>query len=70
MTLQGLARAIYVGRLREAWGQGWERRDVWPKDDKAWRAYPHNPIAEVDLALASAREAVRYIDGVNPCPIP
>lgn len=55
-----LGRVIFLARIKEAWGPHWPARDVWPKDAEAWRAYPHNPIAEVDLILAQARAALAW----------
>ena len=59
--VEAVARAIFYGMKVEAWGraEGTRRADaVWPADEKAWRAYPHNPVAEVDLAFAGARAAI------------
>ena len=60
--LLDLSRVLYEARLKEAWGPHWAHRDVWPKDAEAWRAYPHNPIAEVDLILAQAKAALAWME--------
>lgn len=54
-----VARAIYEGRKRDAWGAGFKNAFPDLDDPKAMRAYPHNPVAEVELALASAREVLK-----------
>jgi len=58
--VRDLGREIYHARLKEAWGPHWVVRDRWPKDDAAWRQYPHQPAAEVDLCLVQARAALRW----------
>lgn len=69
-----LAEAICRGRIREAWGPAWETRmPKFPHTDKERRAYEHNPVAEIDLALASANEVLnlkswRPIDELTPAP--
>lgn len=52
-----LARVIYEGRVKEAWGtHAGPRLALFPKTDKERRGYYHGrEVAEVDLALASAR---------------
>ena len=59
-ALRELGQVIYEARIKEAWGPNWINRPQWPADAEAWRAYPHNPIADVDLALASARAAFAW----------
>lgn len=55
-----LADAIYHGRIMEAWGDRWTTRPKFPATAKDRRAYFHgHEIADVDLALASAREVIR-----------
>lgn len=54
-----LAAAIYLGRVNEAWGGRTATRPRFPATEKERRAYSHSPTAEVDLALASAREVIR-----------
>jgi hypothetical protein len=61
--IRDLGRVLYVARMKEAWGEHWAVRDVWPPDDKAWRQYPHQPIAEVDLILVQARAALEWFHG-------
>lgn len=58
-----VAKAIYEARLKRAWGSHWVHKNVWPDfaDPKVMRAYPHNPIADVDLAFASAEAAINAI---------
>ena len=62
MTLQeiedlwDLARVIHEARQDLAWGRGLKRQ-VWPKFDKN---YTHNPIAYIDLSLASAKAVVEH----------
>ena len=53
-----IAEAIYRGRMRASWGRGYR---LFPdyRDAKMRRTYSHNPIAEVDLALASADEVIK-----------
>ena len=49
-----VARVIHEARRDLAWGKN-SAREPWPADDdRTLRAYPHDPIAYVDLALASA----------------
>jgi hypothetical protein len=60
--LRRLGRAIYEARLKEAWGAWWVNRDVWPKDDRAWREFLHNPIAEVELILVQAKAAIKFFE--------
>ena len=62
--VEELARAILRGRLCLAWGStvGEQRLlACWPSDDKAWRAYNHNPHSDVELALASARAVIALL---------
>lgn len=55
-----LADAIYHGRIMEAWGDNWTSRPKFPKTTKERRAYFHGQeIADVDLALASARLVIK-----------
>lgn len=64
-VIEAVAREIFYGMKIEAWGraEGTRRADaMWPADEKAWRAYPHNPVAEVDLAFAAARAAIAALD--------
>ena len=50
-----VAETIHVARIKLAWGNAWESRvAAFPKTDKERRAYLHNPVAEIDLALACA----------------
>lgn len=56
-----LGRVIYEARIKEAWGPSWTNRPQWPDGAESWRAYPHNPIADVDLALASARAVMVWL---------
>jgi hypothetical protein len=55
-----LAHLLYHARKREAWGHG-NYTNTFPDldDAKAMRAYPHNPVAEVDLALAQAKAVLK-----------
>ena len=55
-----LASLLYHARKREAWGHG-NYTNTFPDidDAKAMRAYPHNPVAEVDLALAQAKAVLK-----------
>lgn len=55
-----LGRVIYVARLREAWGAHWPNKDRWPQDAEAWRQYPHQPAAEIDLTLVQAKAALAW----------
>jgi hypothetical protein len=53
--LWDLAGVIHEARIKLAWGR-LTSREPWPDGtDKYLRAYPHSPIAYVDLALASAK---------------
>lgn len=60
--IERVARAIAKARLISAWGlevgefKFAELR--WPKDEKAWRAYKHNPVAAIDIAFDEARAAI------------
>lgn len=60
--LLDLARELYYARLKDAWGAHWIVRDRWPASPEAWRAYPHHPIAEVDLCIAQARAALMWFE--------
>lgn len=58
-----------------AWGKSFVGvREPWPdfSDPKVLRAYPHNPIAYVDLALAQAsavlNDLVSAANGNQPAP--
>jgi hypothetical protein len=57
-----LGRTIHEARLKLAWGAAAATREPWPEFTSA---YSHNPIAYVDLALASAA-AVRDRFNVTP----
>lgn len=53
-----LAKTIHEAKIALCWGK--DRvgvREPWPDfdDPSVVRAYPHNPIAYVDIALAQAR---------------
>lgn len=64
-----LAEVICRGRVKEAWGKSWEgRMPKFPRSEKELRAYQHNPVAEIDLALASADELIASFDGEGPVP--
>jgi hypothetical protein len=54
-----LARVLHEARRDLAWGAAaGVRREPWPE----WSsAYPHNPIAYVDLALAQAVAAEKHL---------
>lgn len=57
-----LARSLHEARVALAWGKhNVGKREPWPKfeDPVVLRAYPHNPIAYVDLALAQ-------VDAIQP----
>jgi hypothetical protein len=56
-VLWPLARALHEARRDMAWGN--TRREPWPEFSTA---YPHSPIAYVDLALAQAAAARRYFE--------
>jgi hypothetical protein len=52
-----LGRVLHEARIAKAWGPAMVGlREPWLDftDPKVLRAYPHNPIAYVDLALAQA----------------
>lgn len=52
-----VAEIITRARINEAWGTYGERRFAqlnWPRTEPERRAYQHNKVAEIDLALASA----------------
>lgn len=56
-----VARAAFEARIRAAWGQSADyvmEKTKWPQTEKEWRAYPHNPVAEVDLHLAAAEKMI------------
>jgi hypothetical protein len=53
--LWDLAGVIHRARVTLAWGQAGATREPWPKFSTA---YSHNPIAYVDMALASAKAVV------------
>lgn len=66
---QDLGHVLYAARMRSAWGDNWKLRSQWPSSMAAWRAYPHNPVAEVDLILEQARAALSWMHavfGVDP----
>jgi hypothetical protein len=56
IDLWDFARTIHEARIALAWGPSFVgRREPWPE----WhRAYLHNPIAYVDLALACAKAVI------------
>lgn len=59
--VEKVARAIHEARIAFAWGPSAVGvREPWPNfdDGVVRRAYPHNPISYVDLALVSARAAL------------
>lgn len=58
--LMPLARAIYEGRHREAWGN--LERSKWPRDERVYLklSLDTGRIAEVELAIASAREVLKF----------
>lgn len=59
-----LAEVIYRARKTAAWGKDqYDARyaGLFPGDDKARRAYQHNPVADVDLALVCADAIIREI---------
>lgn len=64
-SLRELGEVIYVSRIKEAWGESYINRPKYPLTDEEWRAYPHNPIADVDLALASAKAVLKLLKGKN-----
>ena len=55
-----MGEVLYYARIKEAWGSHWPIRDKWPKDDEAWRAFPHAPAAEVELILVEAKAALKW----------
>jgi hypothetical protein len=57
-----VAEVIHVARIKLAWGNAWEGRAAkFPQTEKERRAYLHNPIAEVDLALACADAVIEEL---------
>ncbi len=53
------ARAGLMAQKKLAWGNAWETHFSWPDTPEEKRAYPHNPRADVDLALEFARAALQ-----------
>lgn len=54
-----LAASIYLGRVKEAWGDNWTTRPKFPMTPKERRGYFHGrEVADIDLALASARQVI------------
>lgn len=70
ITIRQIAEAIYVARLKSAWGDNWRRKSLWPTDDKEWRAYPHNPAAEIDMALDCARAVLEALSDAECTVVP
>jgi hypothetical protein len=57
-----MAEAMHEARIKLAWGQAWEgRRLPWPRSAKDYRAYPHNPVADIDLHLAAADAVIAML---------
>ncbi len=56
-----MAELLYYARIKEAWGDHWNSRPRFPHSPKERRAHEHNPIAEVELALAQARAVLESL---------
>lgn len=59
--LWDVAQLLYYARIKEAWGDRWTTRPRFPETPKGRRAHQHNPVAEVELALAQARAILPYL---------
>lgn len=52
-----LAKAIYEGRMKAAWGPAWLMRPQWPMTKSEKKALEHNGgDVSMDLAVAAAEE--------------
>ena len=61
-----LAEFLTKVRLVTAWGTEYGERKFqklgWPQTEKHRRAYPHNPVAEIDIALAQANAVIGFLN--------
>lgn len=64
-----VAKAIHEARIGLCWGKNCVGvREPWPdfSDPVVKRAYPHSPIAYVDVSIAEAKAAIEAIHTAPP----
>lgn len=69
MDRYNLGKILHEARIAKAWGEPFVGvREPWPNftDPKVLRAYPHNPSAYVDLALAQVDAALARAPTAGP----